>query len=54
MELADNALVGDDLRVALALDDTSMDIDLTPNRGDCLSVLGIAREVSFMMLGSFA
>ena len=48
MELADSAHVGDDLRVALALDDTSMDIDLTPNRGDCLSVLGIAREVAVL------
>jgi phenylalanyl-tRNA synthetase beta chain len=48
LELADSARVGDDLRLALALDDTSMDIDLTPNRGDCLSVLGIAREVAVL------
>lgn len=48
MELADGALVGEDLRVALALDDFCMDLDLTPNRGDCLSVLGIAREVAVL------
>jgi len=30
----------------LGSDDTSIDIDLTPNRGDCLSIAGIAREVA--------
>ena len=30
----------------LALDDAILDIDLTPNRGDCFSVLGIAREIA--------
>lgn len=30
----------------LRLDDHVLDIDLTPNRGDCFSVLGIAREVA--------
>ena len=30
----------------LQLDDHTIDIDLTPNRGDCLSVVGIAREIS--------
>lgn len=39
---------GTDLRAALRLDDASMDIDLTPNRGDCLSVMGIAREVAVL------
>ncbi|MFW6177873.1 MAG: phenylalanine--tRNA ligase subunit beta [Desulfohalobiaceae bacterium] len=37
---------GQPLRQALDLEDTLLDIGLTPNRGDCLSVLGIAREVS--------
>jgi phenylalanyl-tRNA synthetase beta chain len=37
---------GTDLRAALALDDTLITLKLTPNRADCLSVLGIAREVS--------
>ncbi|MCG6892549.1 MAG: phenylalanine--tRNA ligase subunit beta [Desulfobacteraceae bacterium] len=38
--------VGDSLKDALALSDTVLDIDLTPNRPDCLSVVGIAREVA--------
>jgi len=33
---------------ALGLDDHCLEIDLTPNRGDCLSLLGIAREVSVL------
>jgi phenylalanyl-tRNA synthetase beta chain len=41
-----NAVIGQDVRDYLALDDTIYEIDLTPNRGDCLSVAGIAREVS--------
>ncbi|MDH3639700.1 MAG: phenylalanine--tRNA ligase subunit beta, partial [Gammaproteobacteria bacterium] len=32
----------------LELDDAVIDIDLTPNRGDCLSVLGIARELAVL------
>ena len=34
------------LRSALELDDYVLDLDLTPNRPDCLSVLGVAREVA--------
>lgn len=30
----------------LALDDEVLDVDITPNRGDCFSVLGIAREIA--------
>ena len=30
----------------LGLDDAVLDIEFTPNRGDCLSVLGVAREIS--------
>jgi phenylalanyl-tRNA synthetase beta chain len=37
---------GSDARAALGLDDHVMTLKLTPNRADCLSVLGIAREVS--------
>jgi phenylalanyl-tRNA synthetase beta chain len=36
---------GTDLRAALRLDDTIFTLKLTPNRGDCLSLRGIAREV---------
>ena len=46
MELADDAPLGTDLRDYLQLDDHVFDIDLTPNRADCFSVLGIAREVA--------
>jgi len=46
MELPEDAPVGEDLRVYLDLDDAVLDIDLTPNRGDCLSHEGIAREVA--------
>ncbi len=45
MELAADAPVGQDIRVYLELDDASIEVDLTPNRGDCLSVAGLAREV---------
>ena len=45
MELAADAPVGSDLREYLGLDDASIEIGLTPNRGDCLSIAGLAREV---------
>jgi phenylalanyl-tRNA synthetase beta chain len=41
-----DAPLGTDLREYLKLDDTILDVDLTPNRGDCFSLLGIAREVA--------
>src|SRR5438067_11655457 len=37
--------VGADVRAALALNDTRFTLKLTPNRADCLSLVGIAREV---------
>jgi phenylalanyl-tRNA synthetase beta chain len=37
---------GADLREALALDDALLTLKLTPNRADCLSLAGIAREVA--------
>jgi phenylalanyl-tRNA synthetase beta chain len=37
---------GTDLRQALDLDDTIFTLKLTPNRADCLSILGVAREVA--------
>lgn len=46
MELDDDAPLGVDLRAYLLLDDYVFDVDLTPNRADCFSVLGIAREVA--------
>ena len=43
---AEDAPVGTDIRDYLALDDTLFTIKLTPNRADCLSLTGIAREVA--------
>ncbi|MCD9572260.1 phenylalanine--tRNA ligase subunit beta [Pseudomonas protegens] len=45
MELPVDAPVGEDVRTYLNLDDASIEVDLTPNRGDCLSLAGMAREV---------
>ena len=46
MNLANNAKVGQSLVAYLGLNDTLMELDLTPNRGDCLSMIGVAREVA--------
>ena len=46
MELAVNAVVGQSIREHLELDDCLITLKLTPNRSDCLSIYGIAREVS--------
>ncbi len=48
MDLGEGYVPGDDLRRVLHLDDTTIDIDLTPNRGDALSVRGLAREVGLL------
>jgi phenylalanyl-tRNA synthetase beta chain len=48
MELADDAPIGVDIRDYLALNDSIIEVDLTPNRADCLSVEGIAREVAVL------
>ncbi len=45
LPLPDDAPLGEDIRTYLSLDDQAIDVDLTPDRGDCLSVAGIAREV---------
>jgi phenylalanyl-tRNA synthetase beta chain len=44
--LPDDAPVGTDIRHYLQLDDTCYVIKLTPNRADCLSLTGVAREVA--------
>lgn len=44
MELATDLTPGTPLKQALALEDSMVEIDLTPNRPDCLSVIGVARE----------
>ena len=46
LELAANAVPGEALATYLQLPDSVLDIAITPNRGDCLSILGLAREIS--------
>jgi phenylalanyl-tRNA synthetase beta chain len=45
MVLPDDAPVGEDFRSWLNLDDTLITLKLTPNRADCLSMQGLAREI---------
>jgi len=47
--LPDEYEVGQNLASALGLDDAILVIDLTPNRPDCLSILGVAREVAAIL-----
>ncbi|MEO8383999.1 MAG: phenylalanine--tRNA ligase subunit beta [Betaproteobacteria bacterium] len=44
--LPDDAPVGQDIRKYLDLDDTYLTLKMTPNRGDCLSMIGIARDLA--------
>jgi len=46
MELPEDAPLGTDLREYLGLNDQVFEVELTPNRADCLSIQGIARDVA--------
>ncbi len=46
LELPSNAPVGTSIYEYLQLNDNIIEVDLTPNRGDCLCVAGVAREVA--------
>jgi phenylalanyl-tRNA synthetase beta chain len=46
LELPADAPVGVNVREYLDLDDNVIDISITPNRGDCFSIRGIAREIA--------
>ncbi|WP_201509344.1 phenylalanine--tRNA ligase subunit beta [Psychrobacter alimentarius] len=48
LELPEDAPIGTDIRSYLGLDNQILDISITPNRGDCFSVRGIAREISVL------
>ena len=48
MELAQDAPVGTCVREYLDLNDVTIDVDLTANRGDCLGIKGLAREVGVL------
>ena len=45
MELSTDIPVGTPLATALGLDDTVFELEITPNRPDCLSLIGVAREI---------
>ncbi|MDE2051502.1 MAG: phenylalanine--tRNA ligase subunit beta, partial [Gammaproteobacteria bacterium] len=51
VELPSDAPVGQDLREYLALDDAILELNITPNRGDAMSIIGIAREVAALSGG---
>jgi phenylalanyl-tRNA synthetase beta chain len=44
--LPEDTPIGEDIRKTLKLDDTIFEVKLTPNKADCLSVFGIARETA--------
>ncbi|HSG51065.1 MAG TPA: phenylalanine--tRNA ligase subunit beta, partial [Rheinheimera sp.] len=48
VELPDDAPIGQDIRQYLSLDDKIIEVDLTPNRADCLGIKGLAREVGVL------
>ncbi len=46
MELPNDTQIGGPLVEALGLDDVVLELEITPNRPDCLSIIGVAREIS--------
>lgn len=46
LELPADTEIGQDIRRALDLDDHVLELKMTPNRADCLSIMGVAREVA--------
>lgn len=53
LQLNKNLKPGTELAEALDFKDTVLELNITPNRGDCLSVIGIAREVAAITGGRF-
>ncbi|HEV2270460.1 MAG TPA: phenylalanine--tRNA ligase subunit beta [Steroidobacteraceae bacterium] len=51
LELPADAPVGKDLREYLALDEMVLELNITPNRGDAMSIIGVAREVAALSGG---
>ena len=49
MALPADAPVGADFRAWMGLDDLILEVDLTPNRADCLGMLGVAREAGVLL-----
>ncbi len=52
MELPAETASGSTITDALGLDDTILEVNLTPNRGDCMSVQGVAREAALLTGGT--
>jgi len=48
MELPDHVVTGSDVADLLSLPDHVVEVDLTPNRGDCLSITGLTRELGVL------
>nr|WP_136249559.1 phenylalanine--tRNA ligase subunit beta [Ningiella ruwaisensis] len=48
LELPADAPIGNDVRDYLQLNDSTIEIDLTPNRADCLGIKGVAREMGVL------
>ncbi|WP_147197269.1 phenylalanine--tRNA ligase subunit beta [Pantoea sp. CCBC3-3-1] len=48
IELPLDAPVGTDIREYLKLDDSTIEISVTPNRADCLGIIGVARDVAVL------
>jgi phenylalanyl-tRNA synthetase beta chain len=53
-ELPSDAPLGEDIRSYLGLDDKLIELGLTPNRADCLSIRGVAREAAVLNNMAFA
>ena len=53
MELPDHVVTGSDVADLLSLPDHVVEVDLTPNRGDCLSITGLARELGVLSQTTF-
>ena len=51
LALGTDAPLGGEVAAYLHLDDIVLDVEITPNRGDCLSILGLAREVAALFGG---
>ncbi|WP_269934481.1 phenylalanine--tRNA ligase subunit beta [Serratia liquefaciens] len=48
IELPEDAPIGTDIREYLSLDDNTIEISVTPNRADCLGIIGVARDVGVL------
>ncbi|HHQ4306837.1 TPA: phenylalanine--tRNA ligase subunit beta [Serratia fonticola] len=48
IELPQDAPIGTDIRDYLQLNDSAIEISVTPNRADCLGIIGVARDVAVL------